>query len=246
MKRSALLAISCLLAATGFTQDSTITISKNKYIQFDAGLGYLHTNMSSINASLKSTGFKPMKENYGTLSASVAYFANRLMFRTEASLILPNHVDQNQDRNTEFKGYTFGAAIGYALIQQPKFRLYPYVGITAFNTKLQFNDVSYVDNMIQLWNVPGYNSSIRFSNAALDLGVQLDKIMTLKNNKWDCPQFNRYMTLGVRVGYNLSPGVNKGRVNGHQPNDAPEYNYDGPYIKLVIGTGTKIRQMKWQ
>jgi hypothetical protein len=246
MKRSALLAISCLLAATGFTQDSTITISHNKYVQVDAGLGYLHTNMSSINASLKSARLKPMKEDYGTLSLSFAYFANRLLFRTEFSMILPNHVDQTIDRNTEFKGYTIGAAIGYALIQKPKFRLYPYVGVTVFNTKLQFNDVSLVNDMNELLNTPRYNSSIRFSNAALDLGVQLDKIMTLKNNKWDCPQYNKYMTLGVRLGYYLSPGVNKAKVNGTQPKDAPDYNFEGPYIKLVIGTGTKIRQLKWQ
>ncbi|OQP46854.1 hypothetical protein A4H97_04845 [Niastella yeongjuensis] len=246
MKQTALLAISCLLAATGFTQDSSITVSKNKYIQMDVGLGYLHTNMSSINASLKGAGFKPMKEDYGTLSVSFGYFVNRLLFRTDFSLVLPNHVDQRIGRNTEFKGYTIGAAIGYALVQKPKFRLYPYAGITAFNTKLQFNDISNVYDMNELLNTPRYNSSLQFSNATLDLGVQLEKIFTLTNNKWDCPQFNRYMTMGVRLGYNISPGVNKARINGHQPQDAPEYNYEGPYIKLIIGTGTKIRQMKWQ
>jgi hypothetical protein len=246
MNRLVSLAIACLLASKGFGQDSTITVSHNKYVQVDVGIGYLRTNMSSINTLLQHSGFKPMKENYNTLSLSSTYFVNRLLFRAEFSLILPNHVDQAIDRNTEFKGYTVSAGIGYALVQRPKFGLYPYIGITGFNTKLQFNDLTPVADMNELLNTPRKNATIRFSNAALDLGAQLEKIITLKNNKWDCPQNNKYMTMGIRLGYNWSPGINKARFNGTQLRNGPEYSFEGPYIKLVLGTGTKIRQFKWQ
>jgi len=246
MKKTVSLAIACLFAAMGFGQDSTITVSQNKYVQVDAGIGYLHTNMSSINTWLQQSGLKPMKENYSTLSLSSTYFINRFLFRAEFSLILPNHVEQGVDRNSAFNGYTVSAGIGYALVQRPKFRLYPYIGITDFSTKLQFNDLTPVTDMNELLNTPRKDAAIRFSNAALDVGVQMEKIMALKNSEWDCPQNNKYMTLGVRLGYIWSPGDNKARFNGVQLKNAPGYSLEGPYIKLVIGMGTKIRQFKWK
>ena len=246
MKRTVSMTICSLLTLTVCAQDSTRTISKNKYVQFDAGIGYLHTNMGCINNSLKSAGFHAMKEDYTTLSFSSAYFVNRFLFRSEFSLILPNHADQGNNINTEFTGYTISAGIGYALIQRPRFRLYPYVGITSFNTKLKFNDVTPVTTMNEIFTTPRQNAILQFTNAALDLGVQLEKIISLKNNQWDCPQNNKYMTLGIRLGYNLSPGTNKARFNGSQPIDAPAYSFQGPYLKIVIGMGTKIRQLKWR
>lgn len=246
MKKTASGAICCLLATAIYAQDSTTAISKNKYVQLDVGVGYLHTNMSSINTSLKNAGYNAMKDNYTTLSFSSAYFVNRFLFRTEFSMILPNQVDQGNNLNTEFAGYTLSAAIGYALIQKPRFRLYPYAGIISYNTKLKFNDRSPAASMNELLNTPRRNAAIHYSNAALDLGMQLERIIPLKNNQWDCPQNNKYMTLGIRMGYNWAPGTIKARFNGNQLTGAPEYSFRGPYLKLVVGVGSKIRQLKWQ
>ena len=235
-----------LLSLMSYAQDSTMAISKNKYIQVDLGIGYLHTNMGSINTSLKNFNYRPIKDNYTTLSFAATYFVNRFLFRTEVSMILPNHVDQPDNIKTSFSGYTVSAGIGYAVIQKPHFRLYPYAGINSFNSYLKLADLSPVENMNELVNTPHRNAKIQFSNASLDLGVQLERIINVRNNKWDCPQNNKYMTVGARLGYNWSPGTVKARYNGNQLSGAPEYNFQGPYIKLVVGTGTKIRELKWK
>jgi hypothetical protein len=247
MKKTVSLSVCYLLLSSMIhAQDSSMAISKNKYIQVDLGIGYLHTNMGSINTSLKNFGYQPIKDNYTTLSFTSAYFVNRFLFRTEVSVVLPNHVEQPDNIKTSFSGYAISAGIGYAVIQNRHFRLYPYVGINSFSTNLKFTDLSSVDNMNELLNSPLRNAKIHFSNASLDIGAQLERIITLKNNKWDCPQNNKYMTVGTRLGYNWSPGTVKASYNGNQLNGAPKYNFQGPYIKLVVGMGTKIRELKWK
>jgi hypothetical protein len=246
MKKLVSLAMCGLFSSMSFGQDSSKAVSRNKYIQFDIGLGYLHTNMTSVNATFKNAGLNPMKNDYATLSVSGSYFFNRFLFRTEASLVLPNSVHQGNHLNTEFTGYTIGASVGYAVIQNPRFRLYPYIGITNYNTALKFNDLSPAGSLSDLLNNPRQNTKIKYSNAALDLGAQLERIIALKNNQWDCAQYNKYMTLGLRAGYNWSPNGIKARYNGEQISGAPEYNFQGPYVKLVVGFGRKVRQLKWQ
>lgn len=247
MKKTILLLWSCLfLSQIIYAQDSTIAVSRNKYVQTDFGIGYLNSSMGSINTYLKSQGYKPVKEHYVTLSVSTTYFLNRFLFRGEFSAMLPNSEVQPDNVRTDFRGYTIGAGIGYAVIQTPRFRLYPYAGVTSFNTKLMFTDLSDVANMDDLVNNGHKTAEIRFSNASLDLGIQLEKMIPLKNNRWACPQNSNYLTIGARLGYNLSPDAIKARYNGSQLNGAPEYKFQGPYVKVIIGFGTKIRDLKWK
>jgi hypothetical protein len=53
-----------------------MAISKNKYIQVDLGIGYLHTNMGSINPSLKNRNNKwgcPQNSKYMTIGTRLGY-----------------------------------------------------------------------------------------------------------------------------------------------------------------------------
>ena len=86
---------------------------------------------------------------------------------------------------------------------------------------------------------------LAYSNAALDVGIQFDKLIPLKNRRWDCPQNTRYLTLGLRAGYIVNPAV-KGRFNGNIVEGAPTWSPGGPYLKLVIGFSTKMRDLKWK
>jgi hypothetical protein len=235
-----------LLSMISYAQDSTIVVSKNRYLQVGLGAGYMHTNMASIGQSLKSLGYKPLKEDYATLSLSGTYFMNRFLFHTEVGVILPSRVSQPGNQQTTFSGYTVGAGIGYAVVWTPKFRLYPYVGINAFNTTLQFTDKSSVADMDELVNGAHRNAKIRFANSSLDMGVRFERIIPLRSKKWDCPQTNRYLTLGAKVGYNWCPGEVKARYNGNVLTGAPSYNFQGPYMRLIVGVEKKIRQLNWK
>jgi hypothetical protein len=54
------------------------------------------------------------------------------------------------------------------------------------------------------------------------------------------------MTIGLRSGYLFSPEGVMGRFNGKVVEGAPTYAPNGPYLKLVLGFSTKVRDLNWK
>jgi hypothetical protein len=244
-----LLSIACciLLYTSLFGQDSVMTVSQNKYVHVDFGLGYLRTDLRSINSSLTGLGYMPMKEDFVTLSFSGGLFINRFLIREEVNFVLPKSIRQHDDITTTFRGNNFMFGVGYAVIDKPTFRLYPFVNLIAYMHHLDFEDNATIENMNGVVNTPHRSSTLYFSNASFDLGLQIEKLIEKKHKKWDCPQNRRFAIVGVRLGYIFGPGPVKGRYNGTQSiTDAPTYSLNGPYIKAIWGFGTKMRELKWK
>jgi hypothetical protein len=244
-----LLSVTCciLLSISLFGQDSVMTVSQNKFVHVDFGVGYLRTDLSSINRSLTDFGYMPINENFVTFSISSGFFINRFLLRNEVSILFPNSMRQYGDVTTTFSGYSLMAGVGYAVIAKPKFRLYPFANAIAYINRLNFEDNATIENMNGVVNTPHHSSTLVFSNASFDVGLQIEKVIDLKHKKWDCPQNGKFTTVGVRFGYMFGPGPVKGRYNGNQTiADAPTYSLNGPYIKVIWGLGTKIRDIKWK
>jgi hypothetical protein len=247
MKKSVCLPFFILLSLTLFEQDSAMTVSQNKFLHIDFGVGYMKTDLGSINRSITGLGYKPLSEDFLTLSISTGFFVNRILIRNEVNILLPNTTRQGNNLTTSFRGRTVGVGIGYAIIEKPKLRLYPFVNVTAFVSRLDFEDNSPVEDMNGVINTPHYSSRLYFSNASFDAGLQMEKVIDRKPRKWDCPQSRRFTTVGVRLGYSFGPGTVKGRYNGMQSiADAPSYTFKGPYAKVIWGFGSKMRELKWK
>src|SRR5688572_33509971 len=84
-KKSVLLSIIfVLIAFVSMAQDSVVTtISRNRYANIDFGVGYMHTDLSNINAFLSTYGYKPMSDDIITLSIAPSLFVHRFVFRGE-------------------------------------------------------------------------------------------------------------------------------------------------------------------
>jgi hypothetical protein len=236
-----------LIAFASAAQDSVATmVSRNRYVNFDFAIGYLHTDLSNINGFLSSYGYKPLQDDIITLSLGTAFSVNRFIFRPEFTWQFPVTRHEAENVTSTFSGRHVAVSVGYLLIQKPGFRLFPYVGLDAFSSRLVVRENTPVANVDDLVDHKQRGFYLAYSNAALDFGFQVDKMISLKNKRWDCPQNAKYMTLGLRVGYLLGPGTVYGRFNGQTVEGAPSYSPNGPYIKLVIGFSTKIRDMKWK
>lgn len=248
MKKIFLLSCLFLIAALAYGQDSVLTVSNNKYFHIDFGVGYMKTDLSSINNSITSLGYKPISENFASISISSAFVINRVMIRNEVSFLMKNTTRQTENLTSSFGVRNIGFGIGYVIIERPNFRLYPFVNLNAFVGRLSFEDNAPVGDMDGLLNTPHYSSRLHFSNASLDFGFQLERLINLKQRKWDCPQNNRFMTIGLRAGYSFCPGKIDGRYNGmNQPiAGVPTFANKGPYLKLVVGFGSKMRDLKWK
>jgi hypothetical protein len=228
-------------------QDSVATVvSRNRYANLDFSVGYLHTDLGNINRFLSSYGYKPVSEDIITLSFSPSFSVNRLVFRGEYTWQLPVVRQQSENVTSVFSGRHVAASIGYVVIQKPGFRLYPYVGISSFRSQLVVRESRSAATLDDLVDNQQRGFHLLYSNAALDLGFQVDKMISVKNRRWDCPQNARYMTIGLRAGYLYGPGNVKGRFNGRPVDGAPSYSPNGPYVKLVIGFSTKMRDLKWR
>jgi len=245
-KKSVLLFILVTVAFASLGQDSVVTtISRNRYANIDFGVGYMHTDLSDINGFLSTYGYKPMSEGIITLSIAPSFFVSRFVFRGEFTWQFRAVMPQPENFNSAFGGRHVAASVGYLLIDKPGYRFYPYVGISSFASHLTVREKTSVSTVDDLVNNQQQGFQLVYSNTSLDVGFQFDKLISLQNGRWDCPQSNRYMTLGLRVGYLFGPTV-KGRFNGEIVEGAPAYSPNGPYIKLVMGFSTKMRDLKWK
>jgi len=244
--KSILFLIFMFIVFASLGQDSVMTtISKNRYVNLDFGVGYMHTDLGSINGFLSTYGYKPMSEGAVTLSVAPSFFFSRFVFRGEFTWQFPQQMPQGENFNSTFGGRHIAASVGYLLINKPGYRLYPYVGISSYGSHVAVREKTSVSNVDDLVNNQARGFHLGYSNAALDFGVQFDKLISLQNGRWDCPQSSRYMTVGLRVGYLYGPGPVKGRFNGQVVEGAPSYSPNGPYVKLVFGFSTKVRDLKW-
>ena len=246
MKQSLIALCLIMISGLAYGQDSVRTLSNNRYAQFDMGIGYTNAQLGSINRTLSNYGYEPFSEDVATFSLSTSYFINQLLIKSELTWSLGQEVEQTGDLTTHFEARSIGIGFGYAVVQKPSFRLTPYIGLNAYTGKLSFIDDSPVQNIDEVLNGSYRNSNLYFSTAALDVGIQMEKLIELKNKKWDCPQNSRFMTLGVRVGYNFGFDGARGRYNGQFIENAPTYSIEGFYVKAIIGFGSKIRDIKWK
>lgn len=236
-----------LISIIGHGQDSVITVSKNKYVYFDFSAGYLKTDLQSVNASLTGLGYKPLKEDFATFSFSFGFFINRFLIRNEITYIAHNHTAQDNYIDSSIGGLNIGFGIGYALIERPKFKLYPFINLNDYMINLKFEDNSPARDLNDVLGTPHRSSKIFFSNASLDIGIQMEKLVELRNKKWDCPQNTRFLSYGLRIGYNWVPTMVKGSSNGiRRIEDGPSFSPRGPYVKVLVGFGTKMRDLKWK
>lgn len=247
MKKFLTLFLFTIACISVFAQDSLVAVSENKHVHFDVALGYMKTDLRSINTTLDQFGYRPINENMMTLSFSSGYIINRFLIRNEVNIMLPNSVDQGNNITTYFKGYSVGFGVGYAVIDKPTFRLYPFVNLIAFANRLEIEDSSPINAMNDVMTGPHRSATLYFSNASFDLGLQAERLINLKTRKWDCPQNHRFMTFGIRAGYAFGPGEVKARYNGIKTiADGPNYSVKGPYVKLVMGLGATMRDLKWK
>lgn len=236
-----------LLPSLTYAQDSVQVLSKNTFFQFDLGIGYTDTQLGSINETLSNYGLETFTEGLTTLSLSSTVFLNRTLIKNELTWLVSQDVDQAGDLTTQFGGNAIGISLGYAIVQKPSFRITPYLGLNAYTGKLSFIDNAPVQRVDDVFDNTFRNADIYFSNAAFDVGIQVERLIKLKNRKWDCPQNARFMTVGIRGGYNVGFGETEAKYNGNQGIEGgPTNSLEGFYVKAIIGVGTKIRNIKWR
>lgn len=227
-------------------QDTVLNVSRNRFANLDVSVGYLNSDIRSVNNFLSAYGYKRVSDNFVTFSVSPSVIFNRFVLRAEYTWQLRSERPQDGGLVASFGGRHNSASIGYVVLQKPGVRIYPYVGVNAFVSNLVVRERPSASTLDDLVANRQQAFHLAYSNASLDFGVQFDKLFLLRNRRFDCPQNAQFMTLGLRIGYLYGPGEVKGRFNGNIVEDAPTYSPNGMYIKLVLGLSTKMRALNWK
>jgi hypothetical protein len=247
MNRIIFLSTVFTMALSGaLAQDSLITRSSNQFIHTDFGFGYRRNDLGVLNSALRDVGYKPLNENFSTFSLSVGVSARRFVFQSEASIFYSPDTGIGNDLKATVQGHSFGWAIGYSVIEKPKVRFYPYVGLHSAFSHLKVKDQIPAGGWNDLLNTQQRSFTMDFVSTSLDIGFQLERIIPIVNGRTDCPQNTSFTTIGLRAGYLVGLGKGKGEYNDQQVTGAPSYAVQGPYVTLFIGYGTKLRSMNWK
>ena len=240
--------LTCISPLLGQAQDTTgVEVPLIKDVQVDFSLGYLKNRHGSLNNTLKENGWGAVSENLLTYSASARAFRGRFLFGFEWMGYTSLGSEENEDLQASLKGYYVEPYIGYTIVQKNNFRLYPFVGLNSSFATLKLEDLSPAVAFDDVWSDPRRGGIVDFNSYALDIGVHMLKLIPVKNRRWDCPQNNKYISVGFKVGYylNLAEGEN-GRYNGQRFSDSPSFGINGFYGKMTIGFGTQVRKVKWR
>ena len=239
-----------LAPVLAYGQDSTgIGVVSKINFQLDFQPGYLRGDLSSINNSLRSFGYNPIEGNILTYNLSAKFIIRRFVLDVGVPFFRAPDQGHSNGRRTTLSGTgaNFEANLGYVLMEKKSFRLYPYAGLRSNYAALRLIDTSPVNNLSQLANSTRREGTLTFNSGSFNLGIHAEKLIPLKNRKIDCPQDTRYLSLGVKAGY-LFPinGGELGEYNGQELVDAPRFGLKGPYVRLVVGIGARIRRLHWQ
>ena len=239
-----------LAPVLAYGQDSTrVGVVSTKVFQVDFQPGFLRGDLSSINNSLSAFGYNPMGGNMLTYTISAKFITNRFVFDFGIPFFrAPDQSHPDQRRTTlSGAGVNFEASLGYVLVEKKGFRLYPFAGVRSNYARLRLMDTSPVNTLGGIMNSTRKEGAITFNSGSFNVGIHAEKLIPLKNRKIDCPQNTRYLSLGFKAGY-LFPinGGEPGEYNGQELIDAPRFGLKGPYVRLTVGFGTGIRQLKWQ
>jgi hypothetical protein len=249
MKMSFPLCVTLLIAISPWVraQDSTgVQVTTLKSFETNISIGYMNDKMPKLNKALNNSGYHALSQNFITSSVGLSVFGRRAYAHWDVFLFNSPATAQENSLKLNVSGWGFGWAVGYSVIDKTKFRLYPYIGLSVFEMKLNFKKDAPTTPDDGIFSAPMRESKITFSNTVLDLGFQADKIFGKKKNKWDCPQNTKYWAIGVRLGYYLNIHSSSGDYYGKELSDLPHAPMEGPYAKVVFSSGKNFRRLKWK
>jgi hypothetical protein len=233
-----------LLAYASKAQDSLQT--KRFAVEGEMSFGYSYNSLSSVNSFLANNGFNPISRSRFTAGVGSVSIINRFVFGASFEFLIPTSESQPGNLKTSLQGFSMAPIFGYYIVQKKRFTIYPYVRLVDNNFSLKIIDGQEVLDANGLINATSRNTSLDYQFFILDVGMSINRNISARNRDWDCPQSNRYWTMGLKAGYSFVSGNDDAKYNSQVLRKAPALDYRGPYVRLVIGFGNWHRKLKWQ
>jgi hypothetical protein len=228
----ALLLLSLPVSAQFDSEFEPVDSSRRKMM---GGAGYFSIGLHSaelmdLNANLEQEGFASFKANllhyggggYGIIKNWIIggeghYYRNQ-------EVVDSNRTSSLQGSNGMFK-------LGYVVLSKKGFYLYPVLGVGGGIYDLKLKQQDSLPTFPDIAANPGRSTHLTANGLVLDgaLGMSFTPKGGVTGSGGP--------TLGLRIGYQLSPSDFKWKMDGDELSGGPTLNMDGMYVRLTIGGG---------
>jgi len=201
-------------------------------------------NSKDLNHQLQVDGIDQLSQTAKVFGTSATSFWNRFGFGSSVDF-LSIKSSSAMSRYATMLGFNYGIHLTYYVVERPSFTFYPVLELRSATMYVRTVQRSNYGDINDVLTQPSLNTTIRYSTAMLTLSVGLSSRRPIKNWPWTCPQSDRYLSFDLKAGYNFTVASDHGTYNGAKLPDGPTLTYNGPYVKVGFGFGTRLRRMNW-
>ncbi len=229
--RYSIIILLVLLSSIGYAQDKRSSGGTGHFY-----FGYAHVNNEVLNQFLPSTEAE-LGRSYTLIGGSGYFIIKGIMIGGSGEAIQLPKTEGDSVTLTGAVGTGF-LKLGYLVIDKPRWKLFPAIGIggggATFNiARNQDVDFDKINDPLQL---PSQEITLKQANWMFDFGLGVDYLIPSKKKEYEDHQSGGWL-LGLRMGYIYSLQNNNWEFNGGEINNAPEYAPNIFYVKLSIGIG---------
>lgn len=211
--------------------------------------GYFKGNLSSINSLLKAHGIDPISEHMHTLFVPGLFQTKQHIIAINLFAIASTDYYRNPPELLgKVVAFGWGASYGFNLLHSQKYLFYPYGGFSMSRGILKIEDHSQAGSVSSIIGGGSRRDvTLHFNQLNADLGLHAERIFQIKSRTWDCPQYSRFIALGIRGGYFLPLNGNpKGRYDNQTLSDSPSFALKGFHASVTFGYGRVFKRVKWK
>lgn len=206
---------------------------------------YRYAYMGPLNRILAADKLPTLASNDIWLNLSMNHIHNQWIIEDGVGFT-PWTTNEANGIKTSFNQYQAFVKLGYNIIQNPGFRLFPFAGVDISAAVLNIEDNNHVKSTSNFSNELT-NSSISKTyyqpNFGIDLGAGFDYLIKLKEKTMDCFTIERSIPIGVRAGYYINAAHGDWRVdNNYHLQNGPYENQSNFFVSVNIGLGYEVKK----
>lgn len=195
-------------------------------------LGGEELSAEAISEQFSAAGYTEPAKRFITIGGGGLFFADRFIIGGEGSAIIKRNTPGPDDAISLSRSGSYGfLSVGYTLIDQTSFRVYPLLGMGAGLSEFSISnkrDITFDELLAEPGSITRLFQAHFLLNGSVGCDFPVGASSISSRNK---------LILGVRVGYTISLVSSSWNDENQTIDGAPDGDMSGPFIKLLIGTG---------
>lgn len=203
---------------------------------------YRKTDLTQLNQILNANGLPSLGNNNIWLNASMSHIFKKFIMEDGIGFtpITSSEVNGLKARYNQYQAFF---RVGYNVVDNPDFRLYPFAGLNFSAAVLNIKDKRRTESTTDFsQEILNSISSKTFyqPNFGIDLGVGFDYLIKVKSKQMEHVTIERNIPIGLRVGYYINAAQGDWKIEDYKLQNGPDNKNSAFFVTLNIGLGYHI------